>query len=145
VKRAATLSTLLGLCLTASPLAATELAPATCEDRGTATFSLIYDRVDDRFVHFIETSAANSPNFPDAESRVILADCKAGWQLSVPADSDAGVGLLGEFLYGEESYSFKKMQDILQGARVQVWNPPFSAEHCACKVTPLYETHLVDD
>jgi hypothetical protein len=138
-------SLVLGLSILAGPVAATELVPSTCEDTGTGYFSMIYDRVDNRFVLFIETNLANKPNFPDGDSRVTLADCKAGWQFSVPSDSDAGKGLLDEFLYAETTYSLKEMSDILAAAQVGYFEMPFSPEHCTCKVTPLYETHLVDD
>ncbi|HMO71327.1 MAG TPA: hypothetical protein PKC84_06720, partial [Paracoccaceae bacterium] len=68
----------IGACLAALPhgAAASGILLPTCEDTGAGTLSMLFDRQQGRFVHFVEGRIGEPAGLATHVSRVAVADCR---------------------------------------------------------------------
>ena len=138
-------ATALGLAALPSLAAASGIALSTCEDRGLQVRAMLMDRQNDRYAMFVEQDLAEESGFDIETSRHVIADCRAGWQIAVAASDDRATGLMHEMYYGDTVYDRAGLRARLKADGVAFTSGSFDRDHCACKVDPSGDTHLVDD
>lgn len=117
----------------------------TCEDTGAGTQAMLLGRAQGRFVHFVEGRTGEPAGLAIHVSRLAIADCRAGWRLSAPADDDAARELMHEVFHGETAYDRRGILRLAGAQGVALREELFDAGHCTCKLEAEADTHLVDD
>lgn len=107
--------------------------------------SMLFDRQQDRFVYFVTADIRHGRNFDAAHSREVIADCVAGWQISVPTSDERAVTLFSDVFHGDTAYDRRGILALMRKRGVKGASGPFDHGHCTCKVRLHQETHLVDD
>ncbi len=138
---------LTALCLLALPaVAGAEGIPlSTCVDTGAGRQSMLIERLQDRFVYFVEAAADEPAAFGEHVSLSVIGDCRGGWRLTAPNADRAAADLMHEVFFGETAYDRPAILALAKARGVTLDEEPFDAGHCACKVDPAGDTHLVDD
>lgn len=135
------------ICLMAPPgmAAASGIALSTCEDRGAGTRAMLIERREDRFAYFVEQDLAAPAAFDVETSRHVIADCRTGWRIGVASADPRATGLMHEVYFGETAHDRMSILALFRREGVAAVDGRLVRGHCACKVDPAGETHLVDD